>query len=409
MIPRIPYSQPTTPNAPSAPPANDPAGILWPAHSALPPDVEDLTAHWRQAGLPLPDNMLVGAARGTESHRRLMAFVDIVTRPGLLAAGWRPLHLAAGARQGQLLDILLQAGADIHERNGSGCTPLHLATRYQQHRNITRLLEAGAHPNARDDSGQSALHLATRDNHHEIAHTLIRFGADPYLADNAGKCPIELANEALAAHIALTVSSGEYATPAAQVAPRYPGSPPHPPRGGSDTPPSPTRAEASQACIERFNRYVERGKFPGEPRSAPVRARAFDRLLLQGRDKYAFLGALELAARGNLESTPTTLSTHTNDTSWGHRLARLGKDVPPEGWGISLAERVATLDHANMINRPGGIQTTPHWAAFKAGNRDTLHALVDHDPAAATDLLLEAHEYGHPDFCEALMEAGARP
>ena len=97
--------------------------------------------------------------------------------------GWTPLELAAEGGHGEIVELLIVAGADLHARTvpmlgGGGWTPLHAAAR-QGHREIVELLIAnGTDVNARDSTGKSSLHDAALEGHKEIVELLIIKGAD---------------------------------------------------------------------------------------------------------------------------------------------------------------------------------------------------------------------------------------
>ena len=100
-----------------------------------------------------------------------------------LEGGSTPLHGAAEGGHGEIVELLIVAGADLHARTvpmlgGGGWTPLHSAAR-QGHREIVELLIAnGSDVNSRDSSGKSSLHDAALEGHKEIVELLIIKGAD---------------------------------------------------------------------------------------------------------------------------------------------------------------------------------------------------------------------------------------
>jgi len=97
--------------------------------------------------------------------------------------GSTSLHGAAEGGHGEIVKLLISAGADLHARTvpmlgGGGWTPLHSAAR-QGHREIVELLIAnGSDVNSRDSSGKSSLHDAALEGHKEIVELLIIKGAD---------------------------------------------------------------------------------------------------------------------------------------------------------------------------------------------------------------------------------------
>ena len=97
--------------------------------------------------------------------------------------GSTPLHGAAEGGHGEIVELLIAAGADLHARTvpmlgGGGWTPLHSAAR-QGHREIVELLIAnGSDVNSKDSTGKSSLHDAALEGHKEIVELLITKGAD---------------------------------------------------------------------------------------------------------------------------------------------------------------------------------------------------------------------------------------
>ena len=97
--------------------------------------------------------------------------------------GSTPLHGAAEGGYGEIVELLITAGADLHATTvsmlgGGGWIPLHSAAR-QGHRGIVELLiEMGTDVNTRDSAGKSTLHDAVLEGHKGIVELLINKGAD---------------------------------------------------------------------------------------------------------------------------------------------------------------------------------------------------------------------------------------
>ena len=97
--------------------------------------------------------------------------------------GSTPLHGAAEGGHGEIVELLITAGADLHATTvsmlgGGGWIPLHSAAR-QGHRGIVELLiEMGTDVNSRDSTGKSSLHDAALEGHKGIVELLINKGAD---------------------------------------------------------------------------------------------------------------------------------------------------------------------------------------------------------------------------------------
>ena len=85
--------------------------------------------------------------------------------------GDRPLHLAAAAGSPELVEMLLDAGADPNGRSGRGETPLHAAAGADEYRGVavTRLLVArGADARVTDVLGETPVHKAAERDSVEL-------------------------------------------------------------------------------------------------------------------------------------------------------------------------------------------------------------------------------------------------
>ena len=95
--------------------------------------------------------------------------------------GFTPLHLASGKGHFEIVEFLLNHGADIELEICTGDTPLVLAARYAkdgQYETIKVLLEHGAKVNHKDENGRTALHDAAMYSSREVINLLISYGAD---------------------------------------------------------------------------------------------------------------------------------------------------------------------------------------------------------------------------------------
>ncbi|MFH1254122.1 MAG: ankyrin repeat domain-containing protein [bacterium] len=91
--------------------------------------------------------------------------------------GTTPLHLACG-RNGSLemVEKLVAAGATIDARDETGCTPLLNAVASQKKDIVDFLLQNGANPNLTGGYGHSMLYIACALGCTEIANLLLRAG-----------------------------------------------------------------------------------------------------------------------------------------------------------------------------------------------------------------------------------------
>lgn len=114
-------------------------------------------------------------------------------------AGDTALHMAAAGFRHDLVQALIDRGADHSARNRRGAQPLHYAADSNvwkpdaQATTIDRLITAGADPNATDKSGVSPLHRAVRTRCAAAVETLLAGGAEPKLKNKRGSTPLHLA------------------------------------------------------------------------------------------------------------------------------------------------------------------------------------------------------------------------
>ncbi|KAK3886622.1 hypothetical protein Pcinc_009269, partial [Petrolisthes cinctipes] len=121
--------------------------------------------------------------------------------------GMRALHLACCTGGDRIVQQLLQAGADIHARDGTGWTALHVACKQGQAEVVQVLVAAGADIEAIALGGWQAVHRAALWGHSQVIHALLDGGAD-IEAKGVDDCrPIHYA--AMRGHIK-NVSMAEY-------------------------------------------------------------------------------------------------------------------------------------------------------------------------------------------------------
>ena len=130
-----------------------------------------------------------------------------------MANQYKSLNQAISERADlDIIKEMLSNGADIHERNKDHAneTPLHNAAWFGSTELINLLIESGADIFSRDDCGQTPLHYAVAAEEIDIAKLLIALGADVDDTYNSGAnalgviClgddrPVEMCNMLLAA------------------------------------------------------------------------------------------------------------------------------------------------------------------------------------------------------------------
>ena len=110
--------------------------------------------------------------------------------------GFTPLHFASGKGHIEIVEFLLNHGADIELEILNGETPLMLAARYArygQYETIKTLLEHGAMVNHKDENSRTALHNAAMYRGKEIMNLLISYGADVNARDKHQSTPLHQA------------------------------------------------------------------------------------------------------------------------------------------------------------------------------------------------------------------------
>ncbi len=111
--------------------------------------------------------------------------------------GWTPLGLAAYFGAESSARLLLATGADLMLRstNPTGNTPLHAAVAGKCHRLVELLVEAGADINATDANGWTPLHLAAHEGPVTTIDYLLAHGANPTIPAANGQTPLQTAEK----------------------------------------------------------------------------------------------------------------------------------------------------------------------------------------------------------------------
>jgi ankyrin repeat protein len=93
----------------------------------------------------------------------------------------------------ETISLCLDQNIPIDFRFNSGATPLIVAAEMGRFDVVEFLIESGANPNACNDHNYTALHWAAFHGHQGIVELLLKNGADPNIKDSTGSTPLVLA------------------------------------------------------------------------------------------------------------------------------------------------------------------------------------------------------------------------
>lgn len=145
-------------------------------------------------------NQYGASALGLAAKAGLTQIVQILVDGGANvhgADGWgkTALHYAAASGHTDIAGMLLVSGADVDAGDQSGATPLMTALAKGQSAVVSTLLTYGADVNVRDNSGKTALSIAAEAGQEPMVELLLAHGADPNSRDNDGNTPLVYADQ----------------------------------------------------------------------------------------------------------------------------------------------------------------------------------------------------------------------
>ncbi|XP_059386139.1 poly [ADP-ribose] polymerase tankyrase-2-like [Carassius carassius] len=104
-----------------------------------------------------------------------------------------PLHFAAGFGRRDVVDYLLQHGANVHARDDGGLISLHNACSFGHAEVVSLLLQHGADANSRDNWNYTPLHEAATKGKIDVCIVLLQHGAEPTIRNTDGRTALDLA------------------------------------------------------------------------------------------------------------------------------------------------------------------------------------------------------------------------
>uniref|UniRef100_A0A8D2PFV0 Poly [ADP-ribose] polymerase n=1 Tax=Zosterops lateralis melanops TaxID=1220523 RepID=A0A8D2PFV0_ZOSLA len=113
--------------------------------------------------------------------------------------------LLPGFGRKDVVEYLLQSGANVHARDDGGLIPLHNACSFGHAEVVNLLLRHGADPNARDNWNYTPLHEAAIKGKTDVCIVLLQHGAEPTIRNTDGRTALDLADPS-----AKAVLTGEY-------------------------------------------------------------------------------------------------------------------------------------------------------------------------------------------------------
>ena len=151
--------------------------------------VEDMAA-----GSPVRHPALWTASAHGRTERVLQLLVgghDIEASGG--ARESTPLSEASLRGNLDVLELLLEAGAEVYPRDCKGATALHYAA-FQGHADVAQLLiDNRANVSATASDGKTPLHFAANQGREEMIRLLLHHGAQLSAKDNSGRTAIQCA------------------------------------------------------------------------------------------------------------------------------------------------------------------------------------------------------------------------
>jgi ankyrin repeat protein/mono/diheme cytochrome c family protein len=200
------------------------AGLQMPPTGALAPDEVEILRTWIDSGAEMPGRAAEAVVVERTTEPRVQKLFDVIAahdatavRQALVtdrslatasdAAGTSPLMYSAYAGSIDTMQILLDAGADVHATNRRNATALHWAI--NDPAKMKLLLMKGADVNAKTIDGRTALHEAAMlPAGAQAVQLLLEVGAEADARSLIGQTPLFAAAGASAESVRLLLDKG---------------------------------------------------------------------------------------------------------------------------------------------------------------------------------------------------------
>lgn len=136
-------------------------------------------------------------ALGDSGRARALLAANPALRDAPAPDGFTALGLACFFRHAEVARLLLDSGADaaLSSANALRFSPLHSAVAADVFEIVDLLLERGADPNAVAADGNTPLHSAAGHGNRQVIARLLAAGADRDARNQAGSSPADLARQ----------------------------------------------------------------------------------------------------------------------------------------------------------------------------------------------------------------------
>jgi ankyrin repeat protein len=104
-----------------------------------------------------------------------------------------PLHIAVSKGDQNIVEALLEKGANVEAKDKDGYNPLHIAVTKQNQKIVEALLEKGANVEVKDNYDQTPLHIAILKENKNIVEALLKHDADVEAQNKFGLTPLHQA------------------------------------------------------------------------------------------------------------------------------------------------------------------------------------------------------------------------